>query len=195
MKNILKFTLEYSNNYVADNLGDFLARRISPQAGSDAQLSGAKALEKALIINLGIASDEISLSSTSGLFVNRITPGAELKVLRALEALLANNPLVPGEHLKLADVMAVAGVDPGTLHKRFRNEAGTVIAKTGTLPDTDGGVSALVGQAGTARDGNLLFVIFEKGVGRPGIRTSRRRQEQIVKQMQIAHGGPRQLAR
>jgi serine-type D-Ala-D-Ala carboxypeptidase/endopeptidase (penicillin-binding protein 4) len=191
MKDILKAMLCFSNNFVADNLGNYLAKRVSQTTGNRPAISGAKNLQNFLVVNLGIAKDEASFSSTSGLYENRITPQAEMKVLQALKALLANNPLAPSEHLTLADVLPVAGVDPGTLKKRFKDEAGTVIAKTGTLPDTDAGVTALVGEAATSGDGNLLFVIFEQGVGRASINTFRQRQEQIVNQIQITHGGAR----
>jgi D-alanyl-D-alanine carboxypeptidase len=191
LKDILKAMLCFSNNYVADNLGNYLAEQIRPVVGEPASHNGAKALQNFLVDNLGIAKDEASFSSTSGLYKNRITPQAEMKVLRALKAILASNPLAPREHLTLADVLPVAGIDPGTLRKRFKDEAGTVIAKTGTLPDTDAGVTALVGEAATACDGNLLFVIFEQGVGRASINTFRQRQEQIVSRIQIAHGGAR----
>jgi D-alanyl-D-alanine carboxypeptidase len=191
LKDILKAMLCFSNNYVADNLGTYLAQRVPQPAGKHTTINGAKALQNFLVVNLGIARDEASFSSTSGLYKNRITPQAEMKVLRALKVLLANNPLAPRDHLTLADVLPVAGVDPGTLRKRFKDDAGTVIAKTGTLPDTDAGVTALVGEAGTACDGNLLFVIFEQGVGRASIGTFRQRQEEIVSQIQNAHGGAR----
>ena len=69
------------------------------------------------------------------------------------------------EHdLKAADILPVAGVDPGTLQKRYADSParGSVIAKTGTLPRTDGGASALVGQLRTRNGETLLFVIFNQ---------------------------------
>ena len=190
LKEILKAMLCFSNNHVADNLGNYLAKRSVPAQGQHPPPSGARALQNFLITQLDLEEDEVHLSSTSGLYKNRLTPLAEMKVLRALKKILASNPLAPHEHLTLSDVLPVAGVDPGTLRKRFQDEPGTVIAKTGTLPDTDAGVTTLVGQADT-RDGDLLFVIFEQGVGRGSIAQFRQRQEQIVDQLQNQHGGAR----
>ena len=63
--------------------------------------------------------------------------------------------------MTFADVMPVAGVDKGTLEERFDTDfsKGSVVGKTGTLGQTDSGVSALSGEVNT-RSGRLLFVIF-----------------------------------
>jgi D-alanyl-D-alanine carboxypeptidase len=59
--------------------------------------------------------------------------------------------------------MPVAGVDKGTLERRFDTDfsAGSVVGKTGTLGQTDAGVSALSGELNT-RNGRYLFVIFNQ---------------------------------
>ena len=185
LKDVLKATLCHSNNYMADHLGNYLAHRVSPQSAS----SGPKALQDFLVSYLQLPRDEASFSSTSGLYKNRITPRAEMKVLRALKDVLANNPLAPGQHLTLADILPVAGIDPGTLHGRFKQEPGTVVAKTGTLTDTDAGVAALVGEVRTALGGTIMFVIFEQGMGRGAIPAERARQDEIVSQIQRTYGG------
>ena len=61
------------------------------------------------------------------------------------------------------DIMPVAGVDKGTLEERFDTDfsRGSVVGKTGTLGNTDGGASALAGEMNT-RSGKLLFVIFNQ---------------------------------
>ena len=45
------------------------------------------------------------------------------------------------------DILPVAGMDVGTLKRRFTSleYRGGIIGKTGTLPGTDGGVSTLAG--------------------------------------------------
>ena len=85
--------------------------------------------------------------------------------------------------------MPVAGVDPGTLEKRYVENAsrGSVIAKTGTLPRTDGGASALTGQMRTASGETLLFVIFNMS---GDVERFREYQDALVTQIQCAHGGP-----
>jgi D-alanyl-D-alanine carboxypeptidase len=57
-------------------------------------------------------------------------------------------------------VMPIAGIDPGTLQNRFKYSS-SVVGKTGTLGNTDGGVSSLTGEMQT-KNGKLLFVIFNQ---------------------------------
>jgi D-alanyl-D-alanine carboxypeptidase/D-alanyl-D-alanine-endopeptidase (penicillin-binding protein 4) len=85
--------------------------------------------------------------------------------------------------------MPVAGVDPGTLQKRYTSgpSRGSVIAKTGTLIRTDGGASALVGQMHTRTGDTLLFVIFNQ---RGNVLRFRENQDLLVWQMQALRGGP-----
>ena len=65
--------------------------------------------------------------------------------------------------MTFADIMPVAGVDKGTLENRFDTDfsTGSVVGKTGTLGNTDGGVSSLAGEINT-RGGKMLFVIFNQ---------------------------------
>src|SRR6185295_18389957 len=123
----------------------------------------------------GIPENEIKLSSVSGLGVNRVTPRAMMKVFRALRNELQLNKLTP------ADIMPVAGIDPGTLEDRFTGPAweGTVIAKTGTLVRTDGGASSLVGQMKTVRGDVLLFVILNQ---RGSVSRFRQNQDLLIMQ-------------
>ena len=65
--------------------------------------------------------------------------------------------------MTFADVMPIAGIDPGTLQNRMNSfpQAGSVVGKTGTLGSTDGGASALSGEMLT-KQGKFLFVIFNQ---------------------------------
>ena len=92
-----------------------------------------------------------------------------------------------------ADIMPVAGIDPGTLEDRFTGPAwrGSVIAKTGTLIRTDGGASSLVGQMRTARGEVLLFVIFNQ---RGSVLRFRANQDYLVMQAQNTRGGAQGLS-
>jgi len=169
LADVLKVLLCYSNNFMAERLGD--------------QLGGAPGLMRLLSTDLGFKPGEFRLSTASGLGVNRVTPRQMMKVYRALlEELHKYN-------LKAADILPVAGVDPGTLQKRYAESPGrgSVIAKTGTLPRTDGGASALVGQLRTAKGDTLLFVILDQ---RGNVVRFRRWQDALVSELQNERGGP-----
>jgi D-alanyl-D-alanine carboxypeptidase len=147
-------------------------------------LGGTGSVERRLIKDLGIAPEELHLASLSGLGVNRVTPRAMMKIFRALRLELQKHRLVP------ADIMPVAGIDPGTLEDRFTGPAwqGSVIAKTGTLVRTDSGASSLVGQMRTAKGETLLFVILNQ---QGNVSRFRRNQDYLVMQVQNSRGGPR----
>ena len=83
--------------------------------------------------------------------------------------------------------MPVAGVDDGTLENRFDSPlaTGSVVGKTGTLPRTDGGVSALAGEINT-RQGRLLFVIFNQ---RGNVARFRSFQDSYISLIQSYFGG------
>lgn len=165
---ILKVILAYSNNFMAEKLGDYIG--------------GAGAVRRVLVSDFGINSFDVQISSTAGLGFNRVTPRAMLKIYRALVAELAKRKLQPSA------VLPVAGIDPGTLKKRFTDSfsRGSVIAKTGTLPHTGGGTSALVGQFKTRNGGVFYFVIFNRG---HHVLHSRALQDQLITSLQNARGG------
>ncbi|HEX9959617.1 MAG TPA: D-alanyl-D-alanine carboxypeptidase, partial [Pyrinomonadaceae bacterium] len=105
-----------------------------------------------------------------------------MKVLKALRSELARYKMT------FADVMPIAGVDPGTLQNRFKGgfSLGSLVGKTGTLGNTDGGVSALCGEMQTRNGGKMLFVIFnQRGV--PG--RFRGFQDSYVTMIQNEYGG------
>lgn len=146
LREIVKNTLCFSNNFLAERLGDMLG--------------GAYAVARIVQVNAGVTPEEFFLQTSSGLGINRVTPRAQMKLLRTFRAELERNKMT------FADVMPVAGIDPGTLRNRFKDfpYQGSVVAKTGTLGNTDGGVSSLTGEMQT-KNGKLLFVIFnQKGV-------------------------------
>lgn len=131
-----------SDNPTADRLGE--------------AIGGPEALERYLIREIGIPPEHIRVSQTSGLRINRISARGTVRVLRRLAEQLSTR----GLHLE--DVLPVAGVDQGTTRTRFsrRDYRGAVVAKTGTLTRTDGGVSALAGVLYTDRYGPVLFAIM-----------------------------------
>jgi D-alanyl-D-alanine carboxypeptidase/D-alanyl-D-alanine-endopeptidase (penicillin-binding protein 4) len=170
LTDVLKVLLCYSNNFMAERIGD--------------SLGGTQAVQRRLIDTLAIPPDEVQLASLSGLGINRVTPRAMMKIFRELRLELQKSKLSPG------DIMPVAGVDPGTLEDRFTGPAwqGSVIAKTGTLVRTDGGASSLVGQMRTASGGVLLFVVMNQ---RGNVVRFRENQDYLVMQVQNSRGGPK----
>jgi D-alanyl-D-alanine carboxypeptidase/D-alanyl-D-alanine-endopeptidase (penicillin-binding protein 4) len=78
----------------------------------------------------------------------------------------------------LTDILPVAGIDDGTLHRRLDgpDEAGRVVGKTGTYGDY--GASALVGAIPTSDRGTVYFAILNHGVPVP---EARRRQDRFVR--------------
>ncbi|HZH90178.1 MAG TPA: D-alanyl-D-alanine carboxypeptidase [Pyrinomonadaceae bacterium] len=170
---VLKVLLCYSNNFMAERIGDYLG--------------GAQGVQHFLISKVGLAPSEVRLASTSGLGVNRLSPRSMMKVYRGLLKELAKHNLSP------SDIMPVAGIDPGTLQKRytFGYSRGSVIGKTGTLGRSDGGVSALAGQMRTQSGETLLFVIFNQ---RGNVVRFRESQDRLVSQLQFTRGGPAPFA-
>ena len=170
LTDVLKVLLCYSNNFMAERIGD--------------SLGGRQSVAQQLSARLGIPAEELQFASLSGLGVNRVTPRAMMKVFRGLRNELQKHKLSP------SDIMPVAGIDPGTLEDRFTGPAwqGSVIAKTGTLIRTDGGASSLVGQMKTGNGDVLLFVIMNQ---RGSVLRFRQNQDLLVMQIQNSRGGPR----
>jgi D-alanyl-D-alanine carboxypeptidase/D-alanyl-D-alanine-endopeptidase (penicillin-binding protein 4) len=167
MREIVKATLCFSNNYLSEKLGDMLG--------------GAYAVARIVQQNAQIAPEEFYLQTSSGLGTNRVTPQAMMRLLRTLRKELARNKMT------FADIMPVAGIDRGTLEHRFDTDfsRGSIVGKTGTLGNTDGGVSTLAGEIQT-RQGKLLFVIFNQ---RGGVNRFRSFQNMLVSLIQGQFGG------
>jgi D-alanyl-D-alanine carboxypeptidase/D-alanyl-D-alanine-endopeptidase (penicillin-binding protein 4) len=168
LKDILKACLSYSNNFLAERLGN--------------SVGGTYAVQNIVVREAKIPFEEFQIASTSGLGINRVTPRAMMKVFRTLQNELHKNKISP------TDIMPVAGVDEGTLKNRFTDyrSRASVIGKTGTLPQTDNGVSSLVGQMATAKDGILYFVIFNM---RGNVNRFRDYQNDFVSYVQNMRGG------
>ena len=167
---ILKVLLCYSNNFMAERIGE--------------ALGGPKAVQAQLIADLRLTPTDLRISTLSGLGVNRVSPRVMMKIYRGLRAELQKHGMT------MAAILPVAGVDPGTLEERFNGPAwrGSVIAKTGTLRRTDGGVSSLVGQMRAANGEILLFVIMNQ---RGSVLRFRENQDFLVMLAQNMRGGPK----
>jgi D-alanyl-D-alanine carboxypeptidase/D-alanyl-D-alanine-endopeptidase (penicillin-binding protein 4) len=168
LREILLYQNEHSVNPTAERLGE--------------AVGGPAGVEQFLVKDLNINPNEITISHTSGLDYNRITPRAAVQLFRELVFWLNLNNLRPD------DILPVAGVDAGTLAQRFKGEEyrGAIIGKTGTLPGTDGGVSTLAGIAYTRDHGPVLFAIFNtKGP----VTTFRKLQDSLLKGFIVESGG------
>ena len=170
---ILKVLLCYSNNFMAERIGE--------------ALGGPESVRQQLTTQLNLGPEDLRIASLSGLGVNRISPRVMMKIYRELRLELQKHGLSPSA------IMPVAGVDPGTLEDRFTGLAwrGSVIAKTGTLARTDGGASSLVGQMQAANGEVLLFVIMNQ---RGSVWRFRENQDYLVMLAQNMRGGPKAFA-
>jgi D-alanyl-D-alanine carboxypeptidase/D-alanyl-D-alanine-endopeptidase (penicillin-binding protein 4) len=107
----------YSNNFYADSIFE--------------RLGGTSEFHKYLYNKFNIDKADTFFYTGSGLGENRTTCSTTLKVLNALRAYSFN------ENISLTNLVSVAGVDKGTLNKRFTHELNKqVLAKTGTLRHT-----------------------------------------------------------
>ena len=172
MRDIVKVMMCYSNNFVAERLGD--------------AVGGPYGVARIVQQNTGVQPGEFSIATASGLGINRVTPSAMMKLLRIFRSDLTRY------RMTFADIMPVAGLDRGTLENRFDTDfsSGSVIGKTGTLGSTDGGASALAGEMNT-RKGKLLFVIFNQ---RGSVSRFRNFQNNYVSLIQGQFGGAAPIA-
>lgn len=173
LRDIIFVQNAHSVNQTAERLGE--------------SVGGPKGVEKFLVKEIGLSASEVSLTHTSGLDYNRITPKGTIAMFRHLMTWLNLHNMLP------EDIMPVAGVDPGTLHARLTStdSRGAVVAKTGTLPGTDGGVSALAGIMYTRDRGPVLFAIFNT---RGPVNTYRRMQDDLLKDLLAECGGSQMVS-
>jgi D-alanyl-D-alanine carboxypeptidase/D-alanyl-D-alanine-endopeptidase (penicillin-binding protein 4) len=168
LRDVLFYQNAHSVNQIAERLGE--------------AVGGPKGIEQFLVKDVGLSPNDVSITHTSGLDYNRITPRGTVVLFRELVFWLNLNNMQP------QDVLPVAGVDAGTLARRFTGDGyrGAVIGKTGTLPATDGGVSTLAGILYTRDYGPVLFAIFNtKGP----VSTYRRLQDDFLKGFIAESGG------
>jgi D-alanyl-D-alanine carboxypeptidase/D-alanyl-D-alanine-endopeptidase (penicillin-binding protein 4) len=174
-------------SHMSANLKDIIfdqnARSSNPIAERlGVAVGGPKSVEDFLVSVVGVPRSEVLVGRTSGLNHNRISARATIQLLRHLVLWLNLHNMQP------EDIMPVAGLDPGTLNRRFATDdyRGAVVGKTGTLNVTDGGVSSLAGIMYTRDRGPVLFAIFNtKG----SVNTYRQLQDTFLKDMIGELGG------
>ncbi|MGD8377421.1 MAG: D-alanyl-D-alanine carboxypeptidase [Acidobacteriota bacterium] len=151
-------------------------------------LGGPGALEAWLRGRFAAGPDELRVETVSGLGENRMTARLIVRLLRDFREACDRMGLRP------ADLLPVAGCDPGTMERSYprlaRGAVATaVVGKTGTLLRTDGGVAALAGYA-AAVAGERLFAVIAPRSGKT-ILDARGREESWVLDLLRDGGGAR----
>lgn len=143
--------VHYLNAHSVNAMAEILATQVGGPAG----------VQRFLIEQIGVSPNAVYISRGSGLELNRLTPRDTVMLLRAYLEWLAARGLHPEA------VLAIAGLDSGTLRDRFTESefACSIAAKTGTLYSTDDGVAALAGVLYTQACGPLLFAVFDMAEG------------------------------
>jgi D-alanyl-D-alanine carboxypeptidase/D-alanyl-D-alanine-endopeptidase (penicillin-binding protein 4) len=161
---LLKGLNDFSNNWMASVIGNMVG--------------GPSAVERFLKSDVGLRDEEVGIVTASGLGSNYISPRGTIQILQKLMSYLRK------EGLSLEEMLPVAGVDGGTLERRFTDAfRGSVVAKTGTLRS----VSALAGVAYTRTKGPLLFVIYNRGGSNYAFRSA---QDETIRKLITFFGGP-----
>jgi D-alanyl-D-alanine carboxypeptidase/D-alanyl-D-alanine-endopeptidase (penicillin-binding protein 4) len=171
IRSLFKFNC-FSNNDI---------ERLDATAGPPGELAAW------LASRIGAPADSLAIETSSGLGTNRISPRDVVRLLRELRR--TTDRL--GE--RVDSVLPVAGCGPCTVSRTYPRLAAwpmatAVVAKTGTLTTTDGGVAVLAGYARTAT-GELLFCVAAPGSGRQLAR-ARREQEEWLLGLISSRGGP-----
>ncbi|MDT7780547.1 MAG: hypothetical protein QOC99_3059 [Acidobacteriota bacterium] len=169
LHDILLYMNAHSSNFVAERLG--------------ALLGGPEGVRAFLVEELKLPPEQVTLATTSGLEVNRLTPRGLVAVIRALDE------EVRRQGLELVDIMAVASDDYGTLRRRMVGTPleGAVVGKTGTLVHDDGGMASLGGIIYTQKYGKVCFVVLNQG---SGVAESRQLTDQLLSEIILSQDTP-----
>jgi D-alanyl-D-alanine carboxypeptidase/D-alanyl-D-alanine-endopeptidase (penicillin-binding protein 4) len=169
LRDVLLYMNAHSSNFVAERLG--------------ALVGGPDGVRQFLINEVKLPPEQVQLSTTSGLEVNRMTPRGLVAVIRALD------DEAHRQGLELVDIMAVASDDYGTLRRRMVGTPleGAVVAKTGTLVHDDGGMASLGGVVYTQKYGKVYFVVLNQG---SGVAESRQLTDQLLAEITLSQDTP-----
>jgi D-alanyl-D-alanine carboxypeptidase/D-alanyl-D-alanine-endopeptidase (penicillin-binding protein 4) len=169
LRDVLLYMNAHSSNFVAERLG--------------ALVGGPEGVREFLINEVKLPPEQVQLSTTSGLEVNRMTPRGLVAVIRALD------DEAHRQGLELADIMAVASDDYGTLRRRLVGTPleGAVVAKTGTLVHDDGGMASLGGVVYTQKYGKVYFVVLNQG---SSVAESRQLTDQLLAEITLSQDTP-----
>ncbi|MDT7690341.1 MAG: hypothetical protein QOE46_3100 [Acidobacteriota bacterium] len=169
LHDILLYMNAHSSNFVAERLG--------------ALVGGPEGVRAFLVGELKLPPEQVTLATTSGLEVNRLTPRGLVSVIRGLD------DEAHRQGLELADIMAVASDDYGTLRRRMVGTPleGAVVAKTGTLVHDDGGMASLGGVIYTQKYGKLCFVVLNQG---SSVAEARQLTDQLLSEITLSQDTP-----
>lgn len=172
LSEILLYMNAHSSNFVAERLG--------------AMVGGPEGVRAFLVNEVKLKPEQVTLGTTSGLEVNRLTARGLVQIIRALDEEAARHGL------QLTDIMPVASDDYGTLRRRMVGTPleGAVVGKTGTLVHDDGGMASLGGVVYTQRHGKVCFVMLNQG---SGVAESRQMTDQLLAQVIVGNDTPAQL--
>jgi D-alanyl-D-alanine carboxypeptidase/D-alanyl-D-alanine-endopeptidase (penicillin-binding protein 4) len=169
LSDILLYMNAHSSNFVAERLG--------------ALVGGPEGVRAYLVDELKLPAEQVSLSTTSGLEVNRLTPRGLVSIIRALDGEAHR------QGLELVDIMAVASDDYGTLRRRMVGTPleGAVVAKTGTLVHDDGGMASLGGVVYTQKYGKVYFAVLNQG---SEVAEARQLTDQLLSEITLSQDTP-----
>jgi D-alanyl-D-alanine carboxypeptidase/D-alanyl-D-alanine-endopeptidase (penicillin-binding protein 4) len=169
LRDILLYMNAHSSNFVAERLG--------------ALLGGPEGVRAFLVDELKLPPEQVTLATTSGLEINRLTPRGLVAVIRALDEEARR------QGLELVDIMAVASDDYGTLRRRMVGTPleGAVVGKTGTLVHDDGGMASLGGIIYTQKYGKVCFVVLNQG---SGVAEARQVTDQLLSEIILSQDTP-----
>jgi len=128
----------------------------------------------------------VRIQTASGLGENRLSPRQIVAMLRGFRSAAA------GLGVEIEQLLPVAGCDPGTVEASFPRLssppfATALVAKTGTLTSTDGGITVLAGFLNTAQGEVVFCVAAPHAAGR--IRLARHTEESFVVDLLNRRGG------
>ena len=153
--------------------------RVAASLGPTTELS-------ALLADRLAPGTPVQIETASGLGTNRLTPRQIVSLLRTLRKSASERGL------PLEALLPVAGCDPGTVTAGFPRLSGApyataLVAKTGTLTSTDGGVTVLAGFLNTGEGEVVFCTAAPHAAGR--IRLARRTEESFLLDFIGRHGG------
>jgi len=149
-------------------------------------IGSASDLAVLLADRLVAANAPVIIETASGLGENRLSPRQIVAMLRGFRA------TAEGKGLPVERLLPVSGCDPGTVTGSFPRLAvppfaTSLVAKTGTLTSTDGGITVLAGFLNTAQGEVVFCVAVPRAAGR--IRLARRTEESFVLDLLARSGG------
>jgi D-alanyl-D-alanine carboxypeptidase/D-alanyl-D-alanine-endopeptidase (penicillin-binding protein 4) len=151
-----------------------------------ASLGPASELSVLLADRLVAGATPVRLETTSGLGENRLSPRQIVAMMRAFRT------AAEGLGLGVEHLLPVAGCDPGTVTSAFPRlssepYATSLVAKTGTLTSTDGGITVLAGFLNTGQGEVVFCLAAPHAAGR--IRQARRTEEGFLLSLLSRMGG------